>query len=76
VQAAVAILPIRESGALQRLYVCVAEGKARLSETIDEIATTHERVTATGNGRPVAVLVSSNRLRRRSRDSPSFSTHA
>lgn len=40
----------------------LTEVKARLSEMIDEIATTHERVTVTRNGRPVAVLVSTDDL--------------
>jgi len=36
----------------------LSEVKAKLSEVIDEIVTTHERVTVTRNGRPAAVLVS------------------
>lgn len=40
----------------------LTEVKARLSEMIDEIATTHERITVTRNGRPVAVLVSTDDL--------------
>jgi prevent-host-death family protein len=32
--------------------------KARLSEVIDEVVATHERVTVTRNGRPVAVVIS------------------
>lgn len=36
----------------------LSEVKAKLSEVVDEIVTTHERVTVTRNGRPVAVLVS------------------
>jgi len=40
----------------------LTEVKARLSEIVDEIATTHERVTVTRNGRPVAVLVSTDDL--------------
>lgn len=32
--------------------------KAKLSEVIDEIAATHERVTVTRNGRPIAVVLS------------------
>lgn len=40
----------------------LTEVKARLSEMVDEIATTHERVTVTRNGRPVAVLVSTDDL--------------
>jgi prevent-host-death family protein len=35
----------------------LTEVKAKLSEVIDEIAATQERVTITRNGRPVAVLV-------------------
>ena len=38
----------------------LSEVKARLSEVIDEIDTTHERVTVTRNGRPVVVLVSAD----------------
>ena len=34
------------------------EVKAKLSEVVDEIVTTHERVTVTRNGRPVAVVLS------------------
>lgn len=40
----------------------LSEVKAKLSEVIDEIATTHERVTVTRNGRPVAVLLSTDDL--------------
>ena len=40
----------------------MSDVKARLSEVIDEIASTHERVTVTRNGRPVAVLVSTDDL--------------
>ncbi len=40
----------------------LSEVKAKLSEIVDEIVTTHERVTVTRNGRPVAVLVSSDDL--------------
>ncbi|MCL1693720.1 MAG: type II toxin-antitoxin system Phd/YefM family antitoxin [Actinomycetia bacterium] len=36
----------------------LSEVKAKLSEVVDEIDTTHERVTVTRNGRPVVVLVS------------------
>ena len=36
--------------------------KAKLSEVVDEIATTQERVTVTRNGRPVAVLLSTDDL--------------
>ncbi len=36
----------------------LSEVKAKLSEVIDEVATTHDRVTVTRNGRPVVVLVS------------------
>ena len=38
--------------------LALSEVKAKLSEVIDEIDTTHERVTVTRNGRPVVVLVS------------------
>ena len=40
----------------------LSEVKAKLSEVIDEISTTQERVTVTRNGRPVAVLVSTDDL--------------
>lgn len=36
----------------------LSEVKAKLSEVVDEIVTTHERVTVTRNGRPAAVLLS------------------
>ncbi len=40
----------------------LSEVKAKLSEVIDEIVTTQERVTVTRNGRPVAVVLSPNDL--------------
>jgi prevent-host-death family protein len=40
----------------------LSEVKAKLSEVIDEIVTTHERVTVTRNGRPVAVVLSADDL--------------
>jgi prevent-host-death family protein len=40
----------------------LSEIKARFSEVIDDVAATHERVTVTRNGRPVAVIVSSDDL--------------
>src|SRR3972149_317804 len=40
----------------------LSEVKAKLSEVVDEIVATHERVTVTRNGRPVAVLVSTDDL--------------
>lgn len=40
----------------------LSEAKAKLSEVIDEIVTTHERVTVTRNGRPVAVVLSPDDL--------------
>lgn len=40
----------------------LSEVKAKLSEVIEEIATTQERITVTRNGRPVAVLVSTDDL--------------
>jgi prevent-host-death family protein len=40
----------------------LSEVKAKLSEVVDEVVTTHERVTVTRNGRPVAVLVSTDDL--------------
>lgn len=35
----------------------LATVKARFSKVIDEVASTHERVTVTKNGSPVAVIV-------------------
>lgn len=40
----------------------LSEVKARLSEVIDDVASNHERVTVTRNGRPVAVLLSPDEL--------------
>lgn len=40
----------------------LSEVKAKLSEVIDEIVTTQERVTVTRNGRPVAVVLSTDDL--------------
>lgn len=40
----------------------LSEVKARLSEVVDEVTTTQERVTLTRNGRPVAVLLSNEDL--------------
>ena len=40
----------------------LSEVKARLSEVVDEIVTTQERVTVTRNGRPVAVVLSTDDL--------------
>ena len=40
----------------------LSEIKAKLSEVVDEIVTTQERVTVTRNGRPVAVLLSTDDL--------------
>lgn len=40
----------------------LSEVKARFSEVVNEITATHERVTVTRNGRPVAVLVSTDDL--------------
>ena len=37
----------------------LSEVKAKLSEVVDQIVMTHERVTVTRNGRPVAVMLSS-----------------
>jgi antitoxin YefM len=36
----------------------LSEVKAKLSEVVDDVVTTHERVTVTRNGRPVAVVLS------------------
>lgn len=40
----------------------LSEVKAKLSEVVDDIVTTHDRVTLTRNGRPVVVLLSSDDL--------------
>jgi prevent-host-death family protein len=40
----------------------LSEVKAKLSEVVDDVVSTHERVTVTRNGRPVAVLVSTDDL--------------
>jgi prevent-host-death family protein len=40
----------------------LSEVKAKLSEVVDEIVTTHERVTVTRNGRPVVVVLSADDL--------------
>lgn len=40
----------------------LAEVKARFSEVIDRVATTHDRVVVTRNGRPAAVVVSPDEL--------------
>lgn len=40
----------------------MSEVKAKLSEVVEEIDNTHERVTVTRNGRPVVVIVSADDL--------------
>ena len=40
----------------------LSEVKAKLSEVVEEIDNTHERVTVTRNGRPVVVIVSADDL--------------
>ena len=40
----------------------LTEVKAKLSEVVDEIVATHERVTITRNGRPVVVVLSADDL--------------
>jgi len=40
----------------------LSEVKAKLSEVVDEVVTTHERVTVTRNGRPVVVVMSADDL--------------
>ena len=40
----------------------LSEVKAKLSAVVDEIVTTQERVTVTRNGRPVAVVISTDDL--------------
>jgi prevent-host-death family protein len=40
----------------------LAEVKARLSEMVDRVEHTHDRITVTRNGRPAAVLISPDEL--------------
>ena len=40
----------------------LSEVKAKLSQVVDEVATTHERVIVTRNGKPAAVLVGADDL--------------
>lgn len=40
----------------------LSEVKAKLSEVVDEVATTQERITVTRNGLPVAVVLSTDDL--------------
>jgi antitoxin YefM len=40
----------------------LAEVKAKLSEMIDRVEQTHDRITVTRNGRPAAVLISPEEL--------------
>ncbi|MFN3218554.1 MAG: type II toxin-antitoxin system Phd/YefM family antitoxin [Acidimicrobiales bacterium] len=40
----------------------LSEAKAKFSEVVDEVDRTHERVTVTRNGRPIAVVVSTDDL--------------
>ena len=40
----------------------LSEVKAKLSEIVDEVVTTQERITVTHNGRPVAVVLSTDVL--------------
>ena len=40
----------------------LSEVKAKLSEVVEDIVTTHDRVTLTRNGRPVVVLLSADDL--------------
>ena len=40
----------------------LSEVKAKLSEVVDEVVTTQERITVTRNGRPVAVVLSTDDL--------------
>jgi antitoxin YefM len=40
----------------------LSEVKAKFSEIVDEVSTTHERVMVTRNGRPVVVVVSADDL--------------
>ena len=40
----------------------LADVKARFSEVVERVATTHDRVVVTRNGRPAAVLISPDEL--------------
>jgi prevent-host-death family protein len=40
----------------------LAEVKAKLSEMVDRVEPTHDRITLTRNGRPAAVLISPDEL--------------
>jgi antitoxin YefM len=40
----------------------LAEVKAKLSEMVDRVEKTHDRITVTRNGRPAAVLISPEEL--------------
>jgi prevent-host-death family protein len=40
----------------------LAEVKAKLSEMVDRVQHTHDRITVTRNGRPAAVLISPDEL--------------
>jgi antitoxin YefM len=40
----------------------LAEVKAKLSEMVDRVEQTHDRITVTRNGRPAAVLISPDEL--------------
>ena len=40
----------------------LSEVKSKLSEVVDQIVTTHQRVTVTRNGRPAAVMLSPDDL--------------
>ncbi len=40
----------------------LAEVKAKLSEMVDRVENTHDRITVTRNGRPAAVLISPDEL--------------
>ncbi|MGH9270152.1 MAG: type II toxin-antitoxin system Phd/YefM family antitoxin [Ilumatobacteraceae bacterium] len=40
----------------------LAEVKAKLSEMVDRVERTHDRITVTRNGRPAAVLMSPDEL--------------
>ena len=40
----------------------LSEVKAKLSEMVDRVSRTHDRITVTRNGRPAAVLISPDEL--------------
>ena len=54
--------PIQTTIMVMSRTLPLSEVKAKLSEVVDEVVTTQERVTVTRNGRPVAVVLSTDDL--------------